>query len=137
VWSLIFLNHYLGWWRHPSSWWRHAYCKKTTFLLLLNFLLLLRCLLPFRSIVYVFMFKGYFIMQWCHVCLWRHTWIICHFLCPRNFKPTAALCFCIYCRDIITKKTRKWCKKAYFSKCNLISDVIMWFYSDISLLFSL
>jgi len=24
----------------------------------------------------------------------------CHFLCPKNFESTTALCFCIYCRDV-------------------------------------
>jgi len=28
-----------------------------------------------------------------------------------------------YTVAIIRKKTRKWCKKAYFSKCDIISDV--------------
>jgi len=57
---------------------------------------------------------------------------------PQQFQTNCIIMFLhIYYSDIIKKNDEKMTYKAYFSKCDLISDVITWICSDKTLLFSL
>jgi len=57
------------------------------------------------------------------IAYWRHIWIIYHLWCRSNFEPTT-VCFCIIILYLTNRKNKMCCKKAYFSWCELISDVI-------------